>query len=211
VEDLSLVTVATFSLRHEAEIARARLVAAGIAALVQADDEGGLNPGFYAEYGVRVVVRSEEAADAEAVLTAGATGEGSGHVVLHHEHVAAMVAQARFVAPEEGCGLVAFDPGGMPRFVYCLTNIDRSPHRFTVDPAEHYGAIRHAEGFGWEIAGAFHSHPNSEAVPSRTDIAAAGGPTWVHFIVGLQSADRPEVRAFSVRDGYVEELSVLSG
>lgn len=60
-----LITVATFLHRGEAEISQARLAAAGIDAIVQADDEGGLNPGFFDEYRVRLVVRS---GDADAAL-----------------------------------------------------------------------------------------------------------------------------------------------
>lgn len=64
----SLTTVATFTRRHEAEIGWAALRSAGIEAMVIADDEGGLNPGFFAEYAVRLVVRDEDLADARAVL-----------------------------------------------------------------------------------------------------------------------------------------------
>ena len=131
-------------------------------------------------------------------------------MILHKDHVAAMIAQARMAIPEEACGLLAFDASGVPRFVYCLTNADHSAHRFRVDPTEHFGAIRHAERSGWEIAGAFHSHPHSAAVPSATDIAAAGDPTWVHVIVGLASHEHPEVRAFSIRKGRVTELTIMT-
>lgn len=62
------VTVATFESRDEADIAVAALAAAGIGAMVVADDEGGLNPGFYADYGVRVVVAPGDDEDAAAVL-----------------------------------------------------------------------------------------------------------------------------------------------
>ena len=44
-------TVGTFETRDEAEIAAVMLHSAGIRALVVADDEGGLNPGFFGEYG----------------------------------------------------------------------------------------------------------------------------------------------------------------
>ncbi len=66
-----LVTVATFLHRGEAEIARARLANVGLLALVIADDEGGLNPGFFRDYAIRLVVRSDDEADATELL-----GEG---------------------------------------------------------------------------------------------------------------------------------------
>jgi len=63
-----LATVGEYEVRYQAEVARAVLGSVGIDALVIADDEGGLNPGFFAEYGVRVVVRSADLAEARRVL-----------------------------------------------------------------------------------------------------------------------------------------------
>jgi hypothetical protein len=54
------VTVATCAHRGEAEIVRARLAGAGIPSMVAADDEGGLSPGFYTDFTVRVLVASED-------------------------------------------------------------------------------------------------------------------------------------------------------
>ncbi len=62
------VTVGTYLRRGEAEIVRARLAAEGIDARVVADDEGGLNPGFFAEYAVRLVVLAPDREAALAVL-----------------------------------------------------------------------------------------------------------------------------------------------
>ncbi len=62
------VTVATYPYRGEAEISRAHLLAEGIPARVVADDEGGLNPGFWAEYRIRLVVAPGDAEAARAVL-----------------------------------------------------------------------------------------------------------------------------------------------
>ena len=204
--DLDLVTVGTYPLRHEAEIARARLAAEGIPALVQADDEGGLNPGFFAEYGVRLVVKSEQHREAEEVLS-GVVDDADG-VTVRAGHFDAFVAHARFCAPEEACGLLAFNTHGDLCFVYCLTNIDRSRHRFTVDPTEHFRAIEHAERNGWEIAGVFHSHPGSRAVPSATDIEAATDSSWLHVVVGLADPGCPEVRAFAIREGSAVEVAL---
>jgi proteasome lid subunit RPN8/RPN11 len=206
MDDLDLATVAVFPLRHEAEIAKARLTAEGIPSLVQADDEGGLNPGFFAEYGVRLVVRREEQSAAAAVL-GDSIAIGRDAVSVDRQHVEAFLAHARFSAPEEACGLLAFDQPRRLRFVYCLTNIDRSAHRFTIDPTEHFRALEHAERNGWEISGVFHSHPDGSARPSATDIETAGTSSWVHVILGMSVVD-PEIRAFVIRNGGSEELSI---
>lgn len=120
---------------------------------------------------------------------------------LPDEIQAAIVAHARFSFPDEACGLLASDADGHWRMAYCLTNADASSHRFTVDPDEHFGALRHAERNGWTIAGSFHSHPTSEPVPSRADIAGALDPEWVHLIAGPVEPGPIRVEAFRVVDG----------
>lgn len=117
---------------------------------------------------------------------------------------AAMVAHARFTFPEEACGLVAADAEGRLRMAYCLTNTERSPVSYTLDPTEHVRAWRHAERNGWHLAGVFHSHTHTAAVPSRTDVAKALEREWVYFVVGLGD-DEPDVRAYWITDGEVVE------
>ena len=119
---------------------------------------------------------------------------------------AAMVAHARFCAPEEACGLIAVDESGRLRMAYATTNVDRSRVRFTVAPREHYGAIRHAESRGWTIGGSFHSHPESAAFPSARDIAGALDPTWLYMVVGMGNG-YPEVRGFRIRSYQVDEIA----
>lgn len=193
---MSLVSVHVFSTKGDAEIASARLRAAGIGSMVRAEDEGGLNPGFFGTYGVRLVVRAED-------LDAARTTLGIGDLVLHREMVEAMVQHSRFCAPEEACGLLAVDAEGAVCMVYCCSNVDGSPHRYTVDPAEQFHAWRHAEARGWEIGGVFHSHPGGEAWPSQTDIERALDPSWWYVIVG-----RDRVRAFRIH-GAADEVAVV--
>ncbi|MCL1594924.1 MAG: hypothetical protein M3132_11300, partial [Actinomycetia bacterium] len=60
----SPVTIQVFPYRSDAEIASARLAADGIRSAVRADDEGGLNPGFFSHYGVRLEVDEGDLEDA---------------------------------------------------------------------------------------------------------------------------------------------------
>ncbi len=118
----------------------------------------------------------------------------------------AMVAHSRFVFPEEACGLLAADDNGRLRMVYCLTNAERSPSSYTIEPTEHFGALQHAESQGWTLTGAFHSHPQSPAFPSSTDQRMAAEPAWLYLIVGLGA--RPELRGFFLRDGTIIEVTL---
>lgn len=117
----------------------------------------------------------------------------------------AMVAHARFEFPNEACGLLAADESGELRMCYSLTNADRSPVSFTVDPTEHFRAMQHAERNGWELAGVFHSHTHTDAVPSATDRRQALEPDWLYVVVGPSTSDQPEVRAYRIVDGLVTE------
>lgn len=201
-----LPAVRVYLTRGDAEVARAHLGAEGVDALIIADNEGGLNPGFYAHYGVRLVVRPEDLDDARAIL-----GYDRRAVGIHPEIVEAMIQHGRFSAPTEACGLLATDAHGDVRMVYCCTNVDRSSLRFTVSPHEHYHAWKHAERNGWTIGGVFHSHTESAAAPSPTDIAGALDPSWVYLVVGPMTVAVPDVRAYRIVDGTVEEMTILAG
>jgi proteasome lid subunit RPN8/RPN11 len=115
----------------------------------------------------------------------------------------AMLRHSRFVYPEEACGLLAADRYGKLRMAYCLTNAEHSESSYTIDPTEHFGALQHAESQGWNLVGAFHSHPHSEAFPSRTDLRLAAEPDWIYFIVGLNGP--ATVRAFLLEGGTIQE------
>ncbi len=71
-----LVTVATFLHRGEAEVASASLRSAGIEAMIVADDEGGLSPGFFTEHRVRLVVHRDRSTEAALLLEEDVAGEG---------------------------------------------------------------------------------------------------------------------------------------
>lgn len=199
----ALTTVAVYPFRADAEIAIARLTADGISGVIRQDDEGGLNPGFFKRYGVRVEVSAEDLDDARDSL-------GIEHVEVPQPIFDAMFAHAGWCRPYEACGLIAFD-GATPAFVFCLTNTNESEHRFTIDPVEHFGSIRLSEMFGFDIGAMFHSHMHSEAYPSDADISGGADPDWIHFIVGPVNGPRPVLRAFRIVGGVVRELSVGVG
>ena len=194
-----LETVAVYTTRSDAEIVRARLLSEGVDAIVIADDEGGLNPGFYAHYGIRVVVAADDLARAHATLDLDV-------VVIPREANATMIEHARACAPNEACGLVA-GHGGVVAKVYALSNMDAAPDRFTLDPAEHFAAVQDAEANGWAIAGTFHSHPSSAPIPSAADLDGGGDPGWVNLIVGVEGGGIA-VRAYRYGDGGATAVEI---
>ncbi len=63
-----LMSIATFSTMHDAELAQARLEELGIRSFISRDDAGGAHPELQFTQGVRLMVRSEASAEARQVL-----------------------------------------------------------------------------------------------------------------------------------------------
>lgn len=200
----SEVTVAVYDVRSDGDIALARLAADGIVARLSADNEGGLNPGFFSHYGVRLLVRPEDADDAYQSL-------GIERVVVPYQVADAMFKHSGWAYPEEACGLVAFDREGIPVLTLCLSNADHTGDRFTIAPDEQFGAMRFSERLGHRIGAVFHSHTRSEAIPSEFDIQGGADPEWIHFIVGPVAGRKPLLRAYRMVDGDVVEVKVSIG
>ncbi len=116
---------------------------------------------------------------------------------------AAIRSHAETSTPNECCGLLASDSSGRIRFAYPLTNCDPTPISYTIDPDEHFAALRHAETRGWELSGVFHSHPEGPATPSLIDVQRALEPGWVYIIVG-----NDRLRGFLIRGHEVEEIEL---
>ncbi len=108
-----------------------------------------------------------------------------------------LVAQAMAGAPLEQCGLLIGRPGVVMR-AFAARNADAAAFRYTVEPADHFEALRSARRDHLDVIGVWHSHPAGGARPSATDIAEAHAD-FLYVIVGLAPA--PEVRAWQLVDG----------
>ena len=53
--------------------------------------------------------------------------------------------------------------------IFLTQNIDNSQTNFTISPEELLKGYQLAEKMHLELVGVFHSHPNSDAIPSSTD------------------------------------------
>ena len=109
----------------------------------------------------------------------------------------ALVAAAVAGAPLEQCGLLIGEPDVVRR-AHPARNADASTTRYTVEPADHFDALRAARAEGLAVVGAWHSHPAGAAEPSATDTAEASAD-FLYLIVGL--APTPTVRAWQLVDG----------
>lgn len=115
-------------------------------------------------------------------------------VELSEELLQRIVDHCRRALPNEGCGLLALH-GDRVIGVYPTANADESPTSYTIPPQEHYDAVMDAESNGWEIRGAFHSHPNGPGRMSGTDLERALEPGWLYLVVGLDG-EEPDIGAW---------------
>ena len=117
---------------------------------------------------------------------------------------AELIAHAREDAPNECCGYMRLDNGHVAE-VFRSRNVRASPYGYELDPQSLFAANDlDDEGHG---VGIYHSHPRSPPEPSQTDINLAHYPHWLYLIVSL--AGEPEIRAWRISDGSVEEEPIV--
>lgn len=110
-------------------------------------------------------------------------------------------AHAAEEAPNECCGLLVLRDGRAERYVRGRNRLG-SPYRYEleIDPS-----IWFLEDEGFELA-VFHSHPETEPIPSRTDRELAGLWSGKPFLIyGLKHDD---LRAWRVARDEVVELEL---
>jgi [CysO sulfur-carrier protein]-S-L-cysteine hydrolase len=120
-------------------------------------------------------------------------------VVVPEEIRAQLHSHAAEEAPNECCGVLAFRDGVAERYVRGLNRL-ASPYRYEleIDPE-----VWFLEDEGYELA-VFHSHPETEPRPSRTDRKLSGLWTGKPFLIyGLKQC---ELRAWTITPDDVEEL-----
>lgn len=146
-----------------------------------------------------------------------ATDDGA-RVILRKDDFARIVEHGRAWLPNECCGLVAGtmrtdETGRVEKVVervFALTNVDRSPEHFTIDPVEQLAAIREARAAGLLMLGNFHSHPSTPARQSEEDKRLSYDHDASYLIVSFAQG-LPDLRSFHF-DGLTsieEELVVI--
>jgi proteasome lid subunit RPN8/RPN11 len=121
-----------------------------------------------------------------------------------------IVAHARDELPNECCGLIAAENGRAVK-LFRTANAEASPVRYGLDPREQYKIMVEIERSGWMLGAIYHSHTRSPAYPSQTDVNLAFYPEALYLIVSLEDADRPDLRAYRIVDGKIEEVELTVG
>ncbi len=137
---------------------------------------------------------------------------------MSHELRRALIDHARREAPNEMCGVIAgtANPadGGTPTRWYPARNELESPVLYSIHPKDKlriFLEIDDADEAFWAIV---HSHVQSPAVPSRTDIGLAQWPDSLYVLVSLSDDEadpvtqEPSVRAWRIVDGAIHEVTL---
>jgi [CysO sulfur-carrier protein]-S-L-cysteine hydrolase len=109
----------------------------------------------------------------------------------------------------ECCGLLAGRDGVITE-IFPATNSLASATAYEIAPQELFVLFRTLRDRELTHLGQYHSHLCTENAPSPTDIEQAGYPDQAYFIVSPRRDAPQPVRAFSIRDGCVQELEIIS-
>ena len=93
-------------------------------------------------------------------------------IVLTQKEKDRLITHAIKQQPNESCAMLLgekIDDVWNIKEVFLTENIDESQTNFTISPDELLKGYKLAEKMHLELVGVFHSHPNSDAIPSNTD------------------------------------------
>ncbi len=124
---------------------------------------------------------------------------------LPRSYVEQMVDHALRGRPEEACGVILGE-NGEPRRLYELENAEHSPYRYAVGGKDLLMLERECRENDWQYLVIYHSHTQTEAYPSPTDVRlAALRPEPYYVVISLREPGRPLARAFRIVDAQISE------
>ena len=115
----------------------------------------------------------------------------------------ALLCHATESIPNECCGLLI---GQSDEIVHLCRarNVNESSTKFLIHPADHFSAIRDARSLKMQVIGSYHSHPNSPAIPSATDVAQSDDPDFLQVIISP-----PNIRCYRIVGGRYFEVQII--
>lgn len=134
---------------------------------------------------------------------------------ISREFADLILEQSRAEYPDEACGVILGPLGsGNATRIKPMINAAHSPTFYEFDPKDLLALYREVDDLDEEIVVIYHSHTDTEAYPSRTDIAYAGEPGAHYVLVSTRQEIAPdtEFRSFRIVEGLVteEEVSITN-
>ena len=134
-----------------------------------------------------------------------------GAIRVRKDVLAAIAEHARRTPRTECCGLLAGCDGVIARALPATNAASDPATSYEIAPEELFRLMRAIRSEGFKLLGIYHSHPSGANEPSARDVAQSFYPDAAYFIVSPQGIssnvdESQAVRAYSIRDGKVEEL-----
>lgn len=130
-------------------------------------------------------------------------------LTIHSRLVNAMIAQAQSHHPIETCGIIAGPAGSnLPLRLIPMHNIAQSKIFFQFDPQQQLHVWKEMDMRDEEAIVIYHSHTDSQAYPSHSDIEYAAEPRAHYVIIPTQPLYNQEIRSFRIVDRIVVEEKV---
>jgi proteasome lid subunit RPN8/RPN11 len=150
---------------------------------------------------------------AEVKRDASSVRTSSAHASISAVLLQEVIDGLRVGVPNEACGVLVSDnywaDGGSALRWIGLRNAAESPYRYLIDPQEQLEVWTRLDDADEVVWGIVHSHVASEAKPSQTDVGLAFYPDSLYIVCSLTDFDHPTVRAWSIVDGAVSEVSLV--
>lgn len=130
---------------------------------------------------------------------------------ISRQIVEAILEHSRSEYPDEACGVILGPAGtGQATTLKPMINVAHSPTFFEFDPMDLLHLYQDLDENEEEIVVIYHSHTDTQAYPSRTDIAYASEPNAHYVLVSTRDEIAPETefRSFRIVEGLVSEEMV---
>ncbi len=107
--------------------------------------------------------------------------------------------------PNESCGILA-GRNSTATHIYQVKNVADTPRtRYFMDEKELMWIFKNMRHNGLELVAIYHSHPETQAYPSPTDVKLAYYPEAYYILTSLQDPQNPVMHAYRILDGKIAE------
>ena len=130
-------------------------------------------------------------------------------LTIGRTHYEQIIDHARRGSPYEVCGLIG-GRNAHTEVVISVPNASLAPlTTYEMERQAMVDAIIAFQREGREVIAIYHSHPQSEAVPSDVDISQATWGDAIYIIVGPETAQGVDFRAWIIRNGHAEPATLI--
>ena len=129
-------------------------------------------------------------------------------IIISNSDVKVLIEHAKSEDPKESCALLIgseTDEEWNVKEVFLTENTDDSKINFTISPEEELKVDTIARKKDMEIVCIFHSHPDSDAIPSGTDkkFMSVNPFPWI-----IYSCETDEMNCFVLKNKSLEQISI---